>query len=99
MKTITRTIAALALATTTVVAGATATPAAQEGPNLACATVEDCHNVIDQIWPQFQQLGAEVNDLRVIRDAAARKADRKIARKDARIALLQEKLERARANR
>lgn len=94
MKTITRTIAALALATTTVVAGATATPAAQEGPNLTCATVEGCHDVIDQIWPQFQQLGAEVNDLRVIQT----KADRKVARKDARIALLKEKLETARGS-
>lgn len=94
MKTLIRTLATVAIAGTITLTAAPAVPAATDGPSLACATVDDCEVVIDGLYPQLVDLGAEVNDLRELRT----RAERKIARKDARIELLQEKLARARAN-
>lgn len=90
-----KTLIAAAVAAGITLTAAPAVPAATDGPSLACATAEDCQVVIDQLYPQLVDLGAEVNDLREIRT----RSERKIARKDARILLLQEKLATARANR
>lgn len=58
-----------------------AAPADPDGISLACATAEDCRAVIDVLYSDAKQLGAEVNDLRDIRA----RTERAIARKDARI--------------
>lgn len=83
-----KTIATLAAALLLTVGVASAAPAQQEGPSLACATTEDCVNVIDQLYPQLVDLSVEVNDLRRLRT----KDERRLEHKQATIDRLREKI-------
>lgn len=88
MNTIAKLTATISTAALLCVGFASAAPAQQEGPSLACATTEDCIVVIDTLYPQIVDLGAEVNALRKIRD----KADRRIEYKQETIDRLREKV-------
>lgn len=76
-----------------------AAPADPVGISLACATAEDCQNVIDVLYSDAKTLAAEVNDLRTIRvhhERAIARKDARIERRDERIADLRQQLREAR---